>query len=189
LAEAFRREPALQVIAVVPRFPDQDGRFGGPPNRYGQIEAIDMLRAAGGDRFGVYDLTNHHGNPIYVHAKVCIVDDEWLTCGSDNFNRRSWTHDSEATCAVDDPDGELARALRGKLWSEHLGLAPDDPRLHDLDRAAELWREVTSSGATRARPHVPDPIPRAAALWSKPMYRLVYDPDGRPSQMRRRHEF
>ena len=38
--------------------------------------------------------------PIYVHAKVCIVDDVWLMVGSDNMNRRSWTHDSELSCSV-----------------------------------------------------------------------------------------
>ena len=37
-----------------------------------------------------------------MHAKVCIVDDVWITCGSDNLNRRSWTHDSEISCAVVD---------------------------------------------------------------------------------------
>jgi phosphatidylserine/phosphatidylglycerophosphate/cardiolipin synthase-like enzyme len=189
LAEALRRESRLQVIAVVPRYPDADGWFTGPPNRYGQIEAIEMLRAAGGDRFGVYDLTSDQGVPIYVHAKICIVDDEWMTCGSDNFNRRSWTHDSEATCAVVDPEGRLPRQARTKLWAEHLGLTPDDPRLLDLAGAAELWREVAATGPSRARPHRPAAIPRLASLWTRPMYRLVYDPDGRPSGLRRRHAF
>ena len=50
----------------------------------------------------VYDIENNAGTPIYVHAKVCVVDDLWMTIGSDNFNRRSWTHDSEITCAVVD---------------------------------------------------------------------------------------
>jgi phosphatidylserine/phosphatidylglycerophosphate/cardiolipin synthase-like enzyme len=26
------------------------------------------------------------GAPIYVHAKVCVIDDTWATVGSDNFN-------------------------------------------------------------------------------------------------------
>ena len=33
---------------------------------------------AGGDRVLVCDLENDDGTPIYVHAKVCIVDDVWL---------------------------------------------------------------------------------------------------------------
>lgn len=189
LAEALRRRPRLQVIAVVPRFPDQDGRISGPPNRLGQLTAMKLLTEAGGDRFAVYDLENDAGTPVYVHAKVCIVDDTWMTCGSDNFNRRSWTHDSELTCAVVDPDGLLPLRVRTALWSEHLGLPLDDPRLAEVDGAGELWRERTMSTASRARPHRPAPVSRVARLWAAPMYRLTYDPDGRPTRLRRRNIF
>src|SRR4029079_10823606 len=48
----------------------------------------------------VFDVENREGTPIYVHAKVCIVDDVWASVGSDNFNRRSLTPDSELFCAV-----------------------------------------------------------------------------------------
>jgi len=65
----------------------------------------------------MFDLHNAEGTPIYVHAKVCIVDDEWMTIGSDNLNLRSWTHDSELTCAVVDPDGNLRKT--------YLGVNPD----------------------------------------------------------------
>ena len=50
------------------------------------------------------------GTPVYVHAKVCIVDDVWASVGSDNVNRRSWTHDSELSCAVIDERRRRARA-------------------------------------------------------------------------------
>jgi phosphatidylserine/phosphatidylglycerophosphate/cardiolipin synthase-like enzyme len=189
LAEALEREPRLHVIAVVPRYPDQDGRVGGPPNRLGQIQAMQVLSDAGGDRFAVYDITSELGVPIYVHAKVCVVDDEWMTCGSDNFNRRSWTHDSEVTCAVVDPDGTLPRQVRTGLWSEHLGIAADDPRLNDLDHAGDLWRECSQHPAVRARAHHPDPLPPLAKLWADPLYRLAYDPDGRRLKQRRTGRF
>jgi phosphatidylserine/phosphatidylglycerophosphate/cardiolipin synthase-like enzyme len=190
LADALRRAPQLQVIAVVPRFPDQDGRISGPPNRLGQIAAIDLLAAAGGDRFAVYDLVNDSGRPIYVHAKVCVVDDTWMTCGSDNFNRRSWTHDSEATCAVVDRDGELARRLRIALWAEHLALPPDDERMVAVENAAGLWRDRARAGTSaRARPHVPTPVSRLERVWATPAYRLLYDPDGRPGRLRGTYGF
>ena len=48
----------------------------------------------------VYDLENDEGTPVYVHAKVVVVDDVWAMIGSDNLNRRSWTHDSELSIAV-----------------------------------------------------------------------------------------
>ena len=70
LADALHRSPELRLIAVVPRYPDQDGRLTGPPNRIGQQAALDTVLAAGGDRVAVYDLENEVGTPIYVHAKV-----------------------------------------------------------------------------------------------------------------------
>src|SRR4029450_5673496 len=104
LADALRRSPELRPGAGGPRFPDPDGRVSGPPNRIGQQAALDAVRDAGGDRVAVYDLENERGTPIYVHAKVCVIDDVWAAVGSDNLNRRSWTHDSELSAAVlDEP--------------------------------------------------------------------------------------
>ncbi len=189
LADALRREPGLHVIAVVPRFPEEDGRLSGPPMKYGQRLAYDSLRAAGGDRFAMYDLENAQGTPVYVHAKVCIVDDEWMTIGSDNLNLRSWTHDSEMTCAVVDPDGELPRRLRTSLWAEHLGLAEDDERLAGVDGAAHLWRERVGAPGSRIKPHVPAELSRRTTRWAAVAYRRLYDPDGRPRRLRGTGDF
>jgi phosphatidylserine/phosphatidylglycerophosphate/cardiolipin synthase-like enzyme len=105
LARALVDNGELHLIAVLPRFPDQDGRLSRPPNLVGRAAALHTLRTAGGDRVAVYSPENEAGVPIYVHAKVCVVDDTWAIVGSDNFNRRSWTHDSELSCAVIDEDG------------------------------------------------------------------------------------
>ncbi len=105
LARALAANPSLHLIAVLPRFPDQDGKLSLPPNLLGRVAALQTLRAAGGDRVAVYSLENEAGVPIYVHAKVCVIDDTWAIVGSDNFNRRSWTHDSELSCAVIDEAG------------------------------------------------------------------------------------
>ncbi|MDY7527237.1 MULTISPECIES: phospholipase D family protein [Cryobacterium] len=213
LAAALTRNPELTLIVVVPRYPDSDGRLAGPASRLGQLRALSMLRRAAPGRVGVFDLENAAGTPIYVHAKVCIVDDTWVTCGSDNFNRRSWTTDSELTCAVIDttpgtpeapgagngPDasGRLARDLRLQLWSEHLGLDPDDPALGDPAAALRLWNttadglddwHATGHRATRptgrVRHHTPEPVTRIQRLWAVPIGRFVMDPDGRPRPLR-----
>jgi phosphatidylserine/phosphatidylglycerophosphate/cardiolipin synthase-like enzyme len=184
LAEALRREAELQVIAVVPRYPEKDSRIGAPPMLYGQRLAYDLLREAGGDRFAMFDLENAEGTPIYVHAKVCVVDDQWMTIGSDNLNRRSWTHDSEVTCAVVDPDGVLARNLRTSLWAEHLGLPEDEPRMMDLDNARALWAEREDASDSRIRRHVPSALTARTQRWARPAYLALYDPDGRPRGLR-----
>jgi phosphatidylserine/phosphatidylglycerophosphate/cardiolipin synthase-like enzyme len=184
LAEALRREPELHVIAVVPRFPEEANRIGGPPMVYGQRLAWEQLHRAGGERFAMFDLANAEGTPIYVHAKVCVVDDHWMTIGSDNLNLRSWTHDSELTCAVVDPDDELPRSLRTSMWAEHLGLPEDDARLSDPADAVTLWTERVGAPGSRIRPHVPPVLPARARLWARTAYRTLCDPDGRPRGLR-----
>ena len=147
-ADALRDNPELHLIAVVPRHPDVDGRFALPPNLVGREQAIDACRRAGPDRVHVFDVENHAGTPVYVHAKVCVIDDVWASVGSDNFNRRSWTHDSELSCAVlDDTRDErapadpaglgdgarvFARDLRLRLLREHLDRADDGSEDDDL---------------------------------------------------------
>jgi phosphatidylserine/phosphatidylglycerophosphate/cardiolipin synthase-like enzyme len=218
LAETLRQQPGLQVIGVVPRYPDKDGKFSGPPSRLAQARAIAIVQNAGGERVGIFDVENELGTPIYVHAKVCVIDDVWATVGSDNLNRRSWTHDSELSCAV--IDGELddripvdpgglgdgsrkfARELRLSLWAEHLGRSPADPALLDLAHGSGLWRETardledwqSSIGKahrppSRIRSHVIDPVPIDSRRWADLAYRLIFDPDGRPLKLRLRRRF
>ena len=218
IADALRRSPQLHVIAVVPRYPDQDTTVSGPPNRLGQVRAMNLLRRAAPDRVGVYDLENADSVPIYVHAKICVVDDVWFTCGSDNFNRRSWTNDSELTCAVIDPtrdrrapedlsgcgDGAraLAREVRLTLWGEHLSRSVEDAELLDPATGFDVWRDTAAaldewhrSGRRGPRPpgqirrHEPDPVGRLARLWAEPLHSVVFDPDDRPFALRRQRKF
>src|SRR5206468_5180024 len=91
-ASALESDPGLRLLVVIPHYPDQNGRISAPLNLIGRRRALDAVCAAGGDRVGVYGVENHAGVPVYVHAKVCVVDDLWASVGSDNVNRRSWSH-------------------------------------------------------------------------------------------------
>jgi phosphatidylserine/phosphatidylglycerophosphate/cardiolipin synthase-like enzyme len=188
------------------------------PTLLGREDAVRLCRAAGGDRFAVYDLENRAGAAVYVHAKVAVVDDVWATIGSDNLNRRSWTHDSELSVAVLDAahDGRepvdpaglgdgarcFARDLRLRLWREHLDRGSDD--VDDLldpasafaafAAAADGLQEWYDGGCSGPRPPgrvlraQSRPLGRGERLWSTPVYRLLYDPDGRAlrDRLRRR---
>jgi phosphatidylserine/phosphatidylglycerophosphate/cardiolipin synthase-like enzyme len=213
LADALGANPDLRLIALVPRYPEQGGLVTEPPELVGHQQAVDLLRDAGGDRVAVYDLENDEGTPVYVHAKACIVDDVWATVGSDNLNLRSWTHDSELSCAVidgrrderdpRDPGGAgdgarvFARELRLRLTAEHLGCSPDDPALVDPARAFDAWRAAAEAldqwhvrgrrgprPPGRVRPHHPERLPRWTRWWAPVVYRLAVDPDGRPRALR-----
>ncbi len=130
-ADALRRRPGLQVIAVLPHLPDQSAPLSRIPQELGRHDAVTQLLRAGGERVALYGIENHESRPVYVHAKVCVIDDWWATIGSDNFNRRSWTHDSEVSAVVLDTKGgdhsAYARRLRLTLGAEHLDrrLGPD----------------------------------------------------------------
>ena len=164
---------------VVPRFPDRDGRVAGPaaPHR-APAGSTRIVERAGGDRVLVCDLENEESTPIYVHAKICIVDDVWLMVGSDNMNRRSWTHDSELSCSIldDTPDEReprdpaglgdgarrLARDTRLQLWREHLGRTEADgvDDLLDPDRAFAEFRRDRAGARRVARTAVESVLDR-----------------------------
>ena len=80
-------------------------------------------------------------DPIYVHAKIAIIDDSWLTIGSANLNEHSLFNDTEMNLVANDP--ELARSTRLRLWSEHLerpiNEIPDDP----VEAIDKLWRPIS----------------------------------------------
>src|ERR1035437_138293 len=50
LAKALRQHRGLQLIGVVPRFPDKDSRLSGPPSRLAQSGVMAIVKAAGGNR-------------------------------------------------------------------------------------------------------------------------------------------
>ena len=216
LAAALRRSPQLHLVVVVPRHSDVDGRWALPPNQVGRLQAMQVCRTAAPDRVHVFDLENHAGNPVYVHAKVAVMDDTWACVGSANLNRRSWTHDSELSAAVldaardgrepADPGGHgdgarcFARDLRLALVREHLDRVPgDDDDLLDPGRFVQAAEEAAANldawhaGGRRGprppgrlRAHRPERMGLLTRAWAVPAYRLVYDPDGRPLRYRLR---
>lgn len=56
--------------------------------------------------------------PVYVHAKLMIVDDEWATIGSGNLHANSLFHSTEMNVSF--MDAETVRAMRVQLFGEHM---------------------------------------------------------------------
>ncbi len=67
--------------------------------------------------------------PVYVHAKVMVVDDRLARVGSANLSNRSMGLDTECDLAIEAGDREDVAAgivrLRNRLLAEHLGATPD----------------------------------------------------------------
>lgn len=219
LGDALQSYHGLRVVAVVPRYPDRDGRAASAAARIGRERVTKILLRAGGNRVALYDLENAGGTPVYVHAKVCVIDDVWAMVGSDNLNRRSWTHDSEISCSVIDatrderapvdPGGlgdgarRLARETRLRLWREHLGRASDDDGdlvdpvtgFEALTRSAAELDRWHASGQHGPRPpghlrnHPLEHLRAPARWWAHAMHSSMLDPDGRPRRMARAGTF
>ena len=112
------RDPPHQdfrVVVVLPAKPNN-----GNDDTRGQLGVLVDAAREGGDepRFLACTLFQPHGKRVYVHAKIGIVDDAWMTVGSANLNEHSLFNDTEVNVVVRDP--RFIRAARLRLWEEHL---------------------------------------------------------------------
>ena len=158
---SLRENPGLHVVVVIPLVPDIPG-WNRVPQLFGRERALLRLMDIAPDRVAAYGIENHAGTPVYVHAKVCVIDDVWASTGCDNFNRRSWTHDSELSAVVLDED--YARDLRLTLAAEHLD------RLDEVAERGLPGRWTTASTRRACTPPTRPPRPgsrsgTAAGAW------------------------
>ena len=110
--------------------------------------------------------------PVYVHAKVGIVDDRWVTVGSANLNEHSLFNDTEVNVVSD--DAQLARTLRDRLWSEHLEMdcSGQDP----LVVLEEVWRpRLADHSGKRHRLRALPAVSRRSARLMGPLKGLLVD--------------
>jgi phosphatidylserine/phosphatidylglycerophosphate/cardiolipin synthase-like enzyme len=136
--------PGFRMLFVLPANP----KSGNDDTRGVLAELIDadgddgrMLACA------LYARSGPRADPIYVHAKVAIIDDRWLTLGSANLNEHSLFNDTEMNIVAH--DAELAVRTRQRLWAEHLEL-PADQIPADATRAIdELWKPISAEQLER----------------------------------------
>ena len=118
------------------------------------------------DQFGrlrIYTPVTSGEQPIYVHAKIMIVDDRLLRVGSSNLNNRSMGYDTECDLAFEAKDDtHLARVIgsfRAKLLAEHLGTSPERVSAVVAERRSLIAAIDSLSGPGRSlRPFVPPEI-------------------------------
>jgi phosphatidylserine/phosphatidylglycerophosphate/cardiolipin synthase-like enzyme len=149
LADKLRHPPSddFRLVILLPRRANN-----GQDDTLGQL--AELIAADDGDgRFLAATIRSRSGDrddPLYVHAKVGIVDDRWLTVGSANLNAHSLLNDTEMNVVTDDSD--LARDTRLRLWAEHLevdieSIAGDEP--HTV--VDERWRPIAAEQLERLK--------------------------------------
>jgi len=109
LAEKLRHPPhdRFRLLVLLPAKPNN-----GEDDTRGQLGQLAAATSAAPERFFACTLHQHGGDakPVYVHAKIGIVDDRWLTIGSANLNEHSLFNDTEMNVVCADPT--IARTTR-----------------------------------------------------------------------------
>ncbi len=119
-----------------------------------RTKLIRDLRAA--DAHGRFDIYYPHveglteGTCVDVHAKLMIVDDEWLRIGSSNLSNRSMGLDTECDAVVEAAGRadarEVIRGFRDGLLAEHLGV-PRESVEHAIEGRGSLHAAIRSLGS------------------------------------------
>jgi phosphatidylserine/phosphatidylglycerophosphate/cardiolipin synthase-like enzyme len=146
LAGKLREPPSddFRVVVVLPAKPNngadttrgQLGVLAGADNGAGRFLATTIAARSGG-----------LSGPLYVHAKIGIVDDAWLTIGSANLNEHSFFNDTEMNVVTCDPT--VARETRLRLWSEHLERSMKEVSAEPAQVVDSLWRPIAAEQLER----------------------------------------
>jgi phosphatidylserine/phosphatidylglycerophosphate/cardiolipin synthase-like enzyme len=127
----------FRVLIILPAKPNT----GADDTRgvLGELIAAD----AGAGRLlacALYARSGNRSSPVYVHAKLAIVDDRWLTLGSANLNEHSLFNDTELNLVTHDP--RVVKEVRLRLWSEHLERPIDAVGGSPTEVIDSLWRPI-----------------------------------------------
>ena len=148
LADKLREPPShgFRIVVLLPAKPNN-----GADTTRGQL---GVLAAAddGAGRFLATTISARSGElsgPLYVHAKIGIVDDAWLTIGSANLNEHSFFNDTEMNVVTCDPT--IARETRLRLWAEHLERSPAEVAGEPAGVIDNLWRPIAGEQLERRK--------------------------------------
>jgi phosphatidylserine/phosphatidylglycerophosphate/cardiolipin synthase-like enzyme len=192
LAARLREPAGPEIVIVVPR--SSESRLEQRSMDSARYRMLKRLWAADEhDRLGVYWPVTDGGTPVYVHAKVLVVDDRLLRVGSSNLNNRSMGFDSECDLAVetlsdvsdasDDVVSRTIASIRNGLVCEHLGVTVEEFE-RELQRQGSFLQTVEAlrgRGRTLLR-FTSGTVAGEASLWAE---NDLMDPDRVPESFGR----
>ena len=142
----------VEVVALMPAEPDGLARTIAEEQRQafweawaalGTYENFTLAGIAGLD-------ANGRRKPVYVHAKLMLVDDAWATVGSCNLHRFSLFGNGEMNAAFWCP--ATVHAFRCGLFQEHLG---QDTSPLDDRAALRCFRKIALDNRRRFNAGIP----------------------------------
>jgi phosphatidylserine/phosphatidylglycerophosphate/cardiolipin synthase-like enzyme len=148
LREKLARPPTpdFRLVLVLPARPDS----GGDDTR-GQLGTLVQADGDGGQLIActLYAIGGEKDWPVYIHAKVGIVDDAWMTIGSANLNEHSLFNDTEMNVVTHDAD--LTRQTRLRLWAQHLQRPVNEVAADPIAVIDGVWKPTASEQAERRK--------------------------------------
>ena len=159
LAERLREPDGPEVIVINPLSADgwlEQETMDSARN----LRVRALIRADLHGRFGIFHPVNEAGEPIYVHAKILIIDDQFIRVGSSNVNNRSMGFDTECDLAIEagsDRESATINSIRNDLLAEHLDVQASDVQ-DAAGRHRSLLEAVRSLQHSSGRSLRPVPI-------------------------------
>ncbi len=131
----------------------------------------DADERGGGGRFSIFHPANAEETPIYVHAKVFVVDNRFLKIGSSNIDNRSMGFDTECDVAIEatsEAESAMIRRFTLSLLAEHLDCDPDEVQAAWVEQgslvgAIKGLRTPEGRSLYPIDPQALDPLERALA--------------------------
>ena len=154
LCKRLQEQKNLKVIIVGPMEPNLPGLIGSILSKTSVNdvnEHLQWIRDAGdsGRRVGTYSLVcqdekSKKLRQIYVHSKLLIVDDKWITIGSANTDKNGFKDSTEVNIGI--TSSSLAKELRIRLWAEHLGLLekPEDSIIRQVGNRLKKVNDLSA---------------------------------------------
>jgi len=170
--------PDFRMVLILPAKPDT----GGDDTR-GQLGTLVQADGNAGRLLActLYTIGGNRDWPVYVHAKVGIVDDAWMTIGSANLNEHSLFNDTEMNVVT--RDARLVRDTRLRLWAQHLQRPLDQVSGDPVSVVDQLWKPIAEEQGERRKRGEPSThrlallpgVSRRSRLVLGPLQGLVID--------------
>ncbi len=170
LVRALEHHRALEIIIVLNQNPDVTAYRGWQNARLREAGLLDHPRVG---LFALWTSAiepasaRRQLNQLFVHSKVVSIDDRWATVGSanlDGVSLHSYGHDFtgvlgrrifrdvrnfDVNAVIDSRHGgaqvaERVRALRARLWQEHLGASFHAAGSRPNGGWLPLWRSIAA---------------------------------------------
>ncbi|KAJ8576818.1 hypothetical protein ON010_g2389 [Phytophthora cinnamomi] len=146
--------PKIQRLIVVVNELELEYQVTG----YGRYlyDMVSPILKAYPNKFNIY--TTKKELNLYIHSKIVVIDDVYLSVGSANWNRRGMTSDSEINAnivdsdTIESPDGitvnKIARDFRIRKFQEMTSLSYDEVDTMTLTEAFSAFEAAASKGST-----------------------------------------